>query len=218
MYKPVKTRRYFNRKQRYSAIDWNDEKQVIKAFRQQVIDWYIRPTQVLIRTPHAAFAVLAHTCILIDALSQYEAGSSGGSGAVFKGWLLKHFKRLGRTFPTPIRATVRGTPTPLTNYAEVIYNGVRCGILHEAHVALYGGITGQKQAVSYQKKGWTTYTDLSDCPTVVIHPKLLFKRVKKEFEAYFKHLLDPDPQWQWLRDNFKKKFLSSYGITIGNEP
>lgn len=103
------------------------------------------------------------------------------------------------------------------NYAEVIYTGFRCGILHQAHVELYGGITGQKQAISYHKKGLTTYDDGSACPTVVIHPKLLFKRVKDEFEDYLVRLLDPDPKWQMLRDNFKKKFLSSYGINIGHE-
>jgi hypothetical protein len=218
MHKPVKKKRFFHRRKRYSAIKWNDEKKAIKAFRKQLVDWYIRPIQKLVKTPHAEFAVLALTCTLIDCLSQYEAGRVESDNAVFKAWLKSHFKRFARTFPIPIKYLYHGHVRELKNYADAIYTGFRCGILHEAHVALYGAITGQKQAVSYHKKGLTLYDDGSDCPCVVIHPRLFFKRIKTEFEDYFDRLLDPAAHYEPLRVNFKKKFRASYGINIGHEP
>jgi len=45
-----------------------------------------------------------------------------------------------------------------------------------------------------------------------------FDEMKIAFEDYFQKLGDPDAKWDLLRNNFKKKFLVSYGIEIGNEP
>jgi len=42
--------------------------------------------------------------------------------------------------------------------------------------------------------------------------------MKIAFEDYFQKLGGPDAKWDLLRNNFKKKFLVSYGIEIGNEP
>jgi hypothetical protein len=56
------------------------------------------------------------------------------------------------------------------------------------------------------------------CPTVIISPPKFYAAIKKGFDDYFMHLLDPQLASDSLRRNFKKKFLVSYGIDIGNEP
>jgi hypothetical protein len=221
LYKPVKSERFFNKNRRYDAIKWNDEKEVIREFRQQLIDWYVEPGLALEAKESAEFALLALTCMLIDTLAQYEAGAASSSQTCFKNWLVNTptFSHYSNNFPVPIRETSAATSAvAAANFSDAIYRAFRCGILHEAHVTLYGGIWGCKDEIEYHPKGETLYVDGADCPSVVVDPRKLFRKVMIEFEDYFNRLLNDDPLHQPLRDRFKQKFLSSYGIDIGNEP
>jgi hypothetical protein len=216
-YKPVKDQRYFNRRRKYSEIDWNNEAQVVRELKAKLEDWYINPAKALSGVEHSAFAVLALTCMLIDTLAQFEAGETQSKRSVFKAWLRHHFKNCDRKFRKPIMERAGSTTVEVSDYADAVYSAFRCGLLHESHAAIYSGIVGQQRAFRYHEKGLTMYGDNSPCPTIVIDPARLFKRVLLVFEEYFKKLLDTRPQHQHLRDNFKKKFLSSYGVDIGNE-
>lgn len=220
-YKPVKAERFFNKNCRYDAIKWNDEKEVIREFKQQLTDWYIEPSLTLEAKESAEFALLALTCMLIDTLAQYEAGAAASSQTCFKNWLVnsRTFSHYANRFPDPVRETSAPTSAEVAaNFADAVYKAFRCGILHEAHVTLYGGIWGCNDEIEYHPKGETLYADGSDCPSVVIDPRKLFRKVMTEFEDYFTRLLNDDTQYQPIRDRFKQKFLSSYGIDIGNEP
>jgi hypothetical protein len=217
-YKPVKTKRFFTPDTRYSDIDWNNESVVVDKFQEQLSGWYINPIKALITaSAHFGFPVIALTCTLVDTLSQYYFGSERSSQRVFKDFLTIHFPDFAKPFPTPILVD----PTKnlyAENYADAIYGAFRCGIVHEAHVSLYGVVAGHTEAVEYiENDSPTLYVDGTVCPSVVLNPEKFFAKIEAVFEQYFDILRNPDPQHDPVRKNFKKKFLASYGIDIGNE-
>ena len=216
-YKPVKNKRFFTADTHYSDVDWNDETTAIGKFKEQLEDWFSDPIRSLIsESPHFGFTIVALTCVLIDTLSQYYYGKETSSRTAFKDFLKEWFPDFGDNFPTSI--SVAGSD-PVKNYADAVYHAFRCGILHEAHVALYGVVTGDADAIEYlEKEDVTLYANGKICPTVVINPEKFFVKIEKVFQEYFQKLHDANPQWNELRSNLKRKFLTSYGIEIGNEP
>jgi hypothetical protein len=213
-YRPLKDKRFFTHDTRYDEVDWNDENAAIKKFKAQLEGWYIDPIESLIAASrHYGFTVIALTCVLIDTLAQYYFGEEKSSQKAFKDFLKDH---VGGPFddklPTPVL-----DKSPVEDYADVIYQAFRCGILHEAHVSLYGVVADHADLVEYHPTGITRYVNESDCPTIVINPESFFREIKSAFENYFQKLNDRDPQWDNLRRNLKAKFLVSYGIDIGNE-
>jgi hypothetical protein len=219
-YQPVKDQRFFKPDTKYDEINWNDESTVIQQFKEQLEGWYIEPIECLINaSPHYGFTVIALTCVLIDTLAQYFAGAEESSENRFKDFFKHYLPDFGKTFPTAIEYSYKGQSRPVEDPADAIYRAFRCGILHEAHVSLYGVVAGHAKLLEYHSAGITRYVDGTDCPTVVIHPQEFFEKIKADvFEAYFTELSDPDPHYANLRDNFKNKFLVSYGIDVGNEP
>lgn len=226
-YKPVKKNRYFGRQTLYSAIDWNDEKTVIKAFRKRIKVWYINPIR---RLQHSSgdysFAVAGLTCLLIDMLSQYfpqPAPPPGNkpAGWEFKEFIRNHLPRFSGSLPVPIvhhRHNTTRTDT-LTTLEEVIYHALRCGILHEAHVTLYSGIYGLSgKPFKYYKAKYTKYGNGKKCLTVAIDPHHLFADTTAVFETFIANLKNPNPVHDRLRTAFKTKFHKAFGIDIGNEP
>ena len=202
----------------YSEVDWNNESTAIKKFKEQLEGWYIAPIESLIKTsPDYGFAVIALTCVLIDTLAQYVAGAEESSEGEFKAFLEGNFPEWGRTFPTRIDYWFKGKERHVENFSDAIYRAFRCGILHEAHISLYG-LVAPVYPIQYDPKGIALYVNGADCPSVAIDPEGFFHKIKGAFEEYFDKLNNPDPQWNGLRANFKRKFLVSYGIDIGNEP
>src|SRR3954453_8737556 len=64
----------------------------------------------------------------------------------FKDFLKETIPPFDTQLPQPIDYTdPRGKPDQLKTYADVLYVGFRCGILHECHVPLFGGLAGQDQ-------------------------------------------------------------------------
>jgi hypothetical protein len=126
--------------------------------------------------------------------------------------------RHGGRFPKPIRAwdATTGRERQLVDFADVLWNGFRCGILHEAHVPLYGRLWGVPAVFEFNVSGSSTYADTgAACPTVDLNPGPFADEVISAFNSFIHDLKGPDVQ---LRANFRKKFLVSYGIDIGNDP
>jgi hypothetical protein len=220
-FKPVMEKRVVCRGSRYSDIDWKNEAAAFKALKSQLEDWYIEPTQELVKHPYAGFTVLALTSVLIDTLSQYEAGKSKSSKLMFKKWLRDKIPDSRASLGRPI--TDPSTGEEISDCADAVYNAYRCGILHEAHPPIYCGIAGEGRAIpeqvdafSIHASGFTRYSDNSDCPTVVVNPNKLFELVCEQFETYFANLLHASPCFDLLREKFKIKFALSHGIEIGN--
>jgi hypothetical protein len=97
----------------------------------------------------------------------------------------------------------------------VLWNCFRCGILHEAHVLLYGRLDAVQGVFELALAGYTTYADTGQpCPTLNLNPGPFADEVIAAFKTFIKEL---KPTNSPLRANFKKKFLVSYGIDIGHE-
>jgi hypothetical protein len=144
-YKPIKQARLFTKKTRYDQIDWNSWPDVIKRFEQQLRWWYVTPiTQLRKRSAHNGFAVVALACVLLDAISQYAAGIEQSDGRAFKDFVRTRLPSHGGKLPVPIRVwdERNGRERQAADFADVLWSGFRCGILHEAHVSLYGRLWG----------------------------------------------------------------------------
>jgi hypothetical protein len=103
-YRPVKKARLFTKNVWYHQIDWNDWPEVIRRFEQQIHWWYVMPIRHLRKkTPHNGFAVVALSCVLVDALNQYHAGIERSTGRAFREFVRKRLPSHGGKFPTPIR-------------------------------------------------------------------------------------------------------------------
>ena len=98
-----------------------------------------------------------------------------------------------------------------------LWSGFRCGIVHEAHVPLYGRLWGVAGVFDFVSNGFAIYADTgADCPTVNVNPGEFAKEVVGVFKSFIRELKRPASIV--LRANFRKKFLVSYGIDITNEP
>lgn len=219
-YTPVQNARAFRLTTRYDEISWHDFPKVVDAFHGRIDDWYILPTKELINHKeggHFAFAVMALNCLLIDTMSQYVYGDLSSSRSLFKDFVRARMPKLAGPLPTQINQPIshynlRGDP--LTTHKDVLYTGFRCGILHQAHVPLYGVLYGNPTPFSFQTSGITKYANGTDCPTVICNPREVFQEVETAFLQYLDELLNPDPRFNTLRQLFKAKFDDSFGVTI----
>lgn len=206
---PVQAARMFTFDTRYDKIPWNHFPSVLTAFCQKLEYWYILPTIQARENHHFGFSVLANTCMLIDALSQYEDGAPQSSRRVFKDYLRKHWP----AFDTPFVLPIQPGGQLVTDFADAIY-GVRCGVLHENHLPLYAALVAQHDIAAYHPMGLATYAGGADCPVVTIDPGRLFDAVHVRFQAYMMELLNPAAGFGPLRANFKTKFETSFGVPI----
>lgn len=233
-YIPVQNARAFRRTTPYDQIRWNDFREVVNAFHGRIDDWYILPTKELINHKeggHYAFAIMALNCLLIDTLSQYyygndpspterangQKGSLESSGAKFKDFLVERLKHRTGPLPAPIKQPVTSKNPkgkPLVTYEDALWSGFRCGILHQAHIPLYGVLYGIQNVLDCQPAGVTKYSDGTDCPTVICFPQRLFDELETAFIKYLDDLLNPDLAYKDLRQRFKAKFEDSFGVTI----
>jgi len=227
-YTPVQNARAFRRGKPYDQINWNNFHDVINEFHGRIDDWYILPTKELINHKeggHWVFPIMAINCLLIDTLSQYYYGKDlspteqknpkrhnppDASGARFKDFLVARLNHRTGRLPSKI-ATPRGD---LTTFEEVLYSGFRCGILHQAHIPLYGALYGVANVLEFQPSGSTKYANGSDCPTVICFPQKIFDELETVFIKYLDDLENPDPAFDDLRRHFKEKFEDSFGVTI----
>jgi hypothetical protein len=223
-YLPVQNARAFRRMTRYDQVNWNNFNEVVDAFHARIDDWYLLPTKELINHKdggHYAFAIMALNCLLIDTLSQFYYGADlspserrdsfpEASKAKFQDYLVAQLSHRTGPLPTKIESA-RGN---LLTFEDVLYSGFRCGILHQAHVPLYGGIAGEPGGIVFEAAGKTKYADGRDCPTVVCFPQKLFEDIETVFLKYLVDLKNPDPAFTALRRRFKAKFEDSFGVTI----
>jgi len=228
LYTPIQNARAFRRGKRYDEVNWNNFREVINEFHGRIDDWYIKPTKALINHDeggHWVFPIMAINCLLIDTLSQYYYGKDlspteqknpkscdppNASGARFKDFLVDCLKH--RTGPMP--AKIATAKRDLANFEDVLYSGFRCGILHQAHIPLYGAISGVPNVLDFQPSGATKYANGGDCPTVICFPQKLFEEIETVFIKYLVDLENPDPKFDDLRRRFKDKFEDSFGVTI----
>jgi len=221
-YRPVRKHRYIYQGKLYEDITWDNLAEVIEAFHWKINEWYIVPADGILKAGFdQAFSLMALTCMLIDTLSQYYLGQTKSSQTTFKDFLKETIPPFDTALPQPIDYTnPRGNPDQLETYADVLYVGFRCGILHECHIPLYGGLAGQDQLggkmFDVDSDICTKYDDGRDCPTVRMDPTLIYPAVKAAFDRYISDLLNNDPKFNVRRDQFKPKFFPSFGEDLTN--
>lgn len=206
---PIQDQRMFTFDTLYSGIPWNHFPSVVNAFRSRLEYWYLLPTLKVRENHHYGFSVLANTCMLIDCLSQYEAGALQSHRDTFKNYLRQHWP----DFDTDLVPAIQTGGHPLTDRADVVY-GVRCGVLHENHIPMYAGIVAQDDPTKFHAAGYAKYSDGTDCPVVIIDPGRFFDMVHDRFEGYLAELVNPSVAFVPLRERFRNKFEYSSGVTI----
>jgi hypothetical protein len=247
-YEPVQSERFFERDRLYSAINWTDFRDILGAWERRIDGWYIQPIEVMLnrdlkrwkrwivmkltsrpKPGHFAFTVMSVTCLLIDALSQYRFGELSSEGIHFKTFVEGFLPSYGGALPVDLwhydhKYSVNGKK--LTKYSEVLWNGYRCGILHQAHAPLYCGIVPGNSAPQFEATNHAKYGNGAsnpnsvigaDCPMANICPEHLFDEVRAFLTGYLRDLGDPNPihdSAHGLRTLFKKKFSDSFGIDI----
>jgi hypothetical protein len=211
-YKVRQSAKWFSKDKKYSDINWADFSQVVSQFRGRIEKWYIEPGELLKgRSGHYGFPVLALSCMLIDTLSQYEAGVVESSRSVFQDYVDAELPGFNGPLPSPIDLPVAGKQ--VTTYAELLYK-VRCGVLHEAGLPLYSGIRAGQKVIEFVAGGKVEYSSGSQCPSVDIDPFKLFDDVKQLFLDYVVNLLDSDTKHDARRLAFAAKFSSSFGVDL----
>lgn len=218
-FRPVPSARLFNATQHYSEINWASYPTVVKEFNKQLRAWYIAPAKVLMATSgHYSFSALSLTCTLIDTLSQYYYGKRESSQRVFIRFCRTQFPELRHRI-RPVISYVRNRKIrELTDMAQVLYVGIRCGVVHEAHAALFSAISGTGKIATLYRTGLTVASRnggrFAPCPTVVFDPGPLLNAVTRWLRVYLASLQGPGPANQKLRRRFARKFQESFGIAV----
>lgn len=224
-YHAVQDKRFFSAGKKYNSIIWNDFKQVVNAFKTRIEDWYIKPAELLRNTSwDNSFALMAINCLLIDALSQFHYGKTSSSRGVFKKFTRRRLPAFREKLSIEIRQRQDrkqkdkrkpNKKAPFKTYADVLYHCFRCGILHDAHITLCGGLAGlDAKMVDTDTDVCTTYRDGKQCPTVRMDPTVIFDEVRKLFDQYLSDLLNPDKKFDTRRKKFKRKFTDCIGVDI----
>lgn len=165
---PVPAARKFNATRLYSDINWGSFADVVLEFNKQLRAWYIAPAKVLMATSgHYSFSALSITCTLLDTLSVLLREARR---------VAKNFVRFCRTQIPELRRRIRPSIRyvqkkirHLRDTTEVLYTGIRCGVVHEAHPALYSAISGTGKIAALYKTGLTEASQnggkFVPCPT-----------------------------------------------------
>lgn len=215
MYRPIREARWFNACERYSEVDWADFSRVVDSFGRRLELWYIEPTSVVLdASGHYSFPVVALTSVLIDTLSQYVSGAKESSRQYFMNFISNRMPNFTGQLPNPIRTRYKGNDRMLKTIEEVLYFGFRCGVVHEAHIPLYGAIHGSDHPVEVHQHGFAEYENGAPCPTVVVNPRLYFEEARTACAAYLTELRCEAPKNDELRRCFAQKLVWSFGITV----
>lgn len=218
-YRPVQANRMFSKTVRYVDIDWFDLDTVVTAFETRIGSWYFKPADELAQLPggHYAFSIMAIDCLLIDTFSQFATGMLESRQGIFKQFVRDNLPNFSAQLSYPIDHLDhrRNGPKQLKRLEEVLYHGFRCGILHEAHIPLYGSIDPSGPHFRETPSGLATYASTgADCPNVTINPLLLLGDLKSYFASYVVRLKSTDTQDEPLRKKFKVKFSDSFGVSV----
>ena len=178
---------------RFTVDEWKDlhfltEEQWQKAidvFEDRIRGRFLKFIKLIERYTYSGFAVLALDCLLIETLQQFRKG----------------------VFETPPRESKEYfveflTETSFADFfdsalAEMFYDQIRCGILHQAEIKSSSRVLIRHQALL------VSFTD--DKEGLVINRKLFHRQLVKEFENYVAQLRKKDPPNKDLRQKFKNK-------------
>lgn len=179
----------------WKVLDLSTEEawqKAIDIFENRIRGRFLEPISYIEGYTYAGFAVLALDCLLIEALQQFREGIGITP--------YRQSKTLFRRFLTE---------TSFGSYfsketAEMFYDQIRCGILHQAEVKKSSRVRiGEEVPL-------VSTTD--DDKGLVINRKLFHKQLLSEFGEYLSNLRDPSNIG--LRAKFRKKMDYICRVTI----
>ena len=100
----------------------------------------------------------------------------------------------------------------LDDFADVFYSGVRCSLHHHGDLAPYAGMSGTGQLIKEIPNAVKSICGTVTVPLVIFDPGKLREALEKWLEKYCREL--KKSQTSSTAKNFKRKFLTDFGITI----
>lgn len=165
------------------------------------------------------FLLICISCIILDMLSLYNAKNLKDTNKTrFTSYILDNFhssefkKKFSRGFIKYFRFKTKKFETENANqknYAEVLWECFRNGILHGAIVMPYGSYDLTPNNIT-QDKYWKNSKIEHAC--LVINPNHLYSSVKDHFFNYTLKLRNPKNTT--LREYFKNRFEKEFGFVI----
>jgi len=175
----------------WTEKDWN---RAIRIFEDRLRGRYFNYIGVLlsfeysVQDYHSGFAITALDCLIVETLQQFYDGRDSSQGSE------KSFERFltSTSFGDDERF---GKDMSDGSLADLFYDQIRCGILHQAEVKTDSRIvsTGAK-LITREGKG------------VVVNRREFHAQLVSEFESYIKRLRKPKSEKdQDLREKFRQK-------------
>ena len=170
----------------WKAIDFSTERgwqKAIDIFEDRIRGRFLKIIESIENYTYAGFAVLALDCLLIETLQQFLEGvyqTPRGKGR-------EYFVRFL-------------TETSFRKFfdkqkAEMFYEQIRCGILHQAEV--------KESSRVFIREGIPLVSLTEDGKGLIVNRKLFHEQLVKEFENYLRRLRNPANKD--LRNKFKRK-------------
>lgn len=173
----------------WTEDDWQT---AIDIFEDRLRGRYFNYIEVLlnfeysIKDYHAGFAITALDCLIIETLQQFYEGRDSSQGSE------KSFERFLTT--TSFQKNF-GVDTSEGSLADLFYDQIRCGILHQAEVKTDSRIVSTgAELIAEEGKG------------VIVNRRKFHAQLLREFEDYVKRLRKPKTKEDLrLRKNFRQK-------------
>jgi hypothetical protein len=171
----------------YKNLDLSTEEgwqKAINIFEDRIRGRFLKFIDRIECCEFSGFIVMAIDCLLIEALKQFHEGEAYTprykSKEFFTGFLTQGV--FSKFFET-------------NDLAEMFYDQIRCGILHQAEI--------KKNSRLFIRKNIPLIAKTNDGKGIIINRKLFHKKLVEEFELYLSKLKSPNENK--LRGNFKKK-------------
>jgi len=178
--------------QNWTEDDWQ---KAIDIFEDRLRGRYFNYIDALIdfeysvRDYHAGFAITALDCLVVETLQQFYDGRDASDG-------------VGKSFERFLTSTsfgdekLFGKDTSNGSLADLFYDQIRCGILHQAEIKSDSRIVSESDADLITREG----------KGVVVNRRAFHNRLVREFEDYVKRLRKPTSDIdKELRVKFRQK-------------
>ena len=172
----------------WKARDFSTEEEWQKAidiFEDRIRSRFLRVIELIERYTYSGFAILALDCLLIETLQQFRKGVSKTPPRKSKEYFVQFLTKT--SFAKFFNSAL----------AEMFYDQIRCGILHQAE------IKDSSRVLIRHQTPLVRFAD--DKKGLVINRKLFHRQLVKEFENYVAQLRKNSPPDEKLRHKFKKK-------------
>jgi hypothetical protein len=211
--------RHFSHSKTYGDIDWGDRNLVLDAIRTRFNEWYVLPMNALDSVAGGGFSEVALGCILIDMISQYVYNLKESKGERFRELLDDFIPEIKIVSKVSIdTGKIRNKKKIiLKSGADVVWQGFRCGILHEANAYMCCKVSGGPPVFRIETdqtfgEGGATFD------TFVINPGLFRDKVTEIFDGYFEALIQRKNfgihTAATIENNFKEKFSRAFGFKL----